>query len=234
LLDRLSEFCDGRVESIQQLQPISSSPARPGSQPEGLQLLPSAFPPQPLLAAQPFLESYGLQLIHDPRAGLHHAMPVPEKLPQIAILPARHPDLRKTILEKQTQDQLRILAIRFLLPYALGSDLGRVSDPQLQLQLSQQSFEPAWVPAGFHSNPYLLARSRQTPIELLRLLAMRESLFLKLSGLGIHRSHLLKLGVEIYSFGSFLPSLLVGFSTTNFTRAWEPTLSRNQLHSLTP
>jgi hypothetical protein len=34
-------------------------------------------------------------------------------------------------------------------------------------------------------------------------------------------------------FGSFLPSLLVGFSTTNFTRAGEPTLSWNQLHSLT-
>src|SRR5580704_19378460 len=34
-------------------------------------------------------------------------------------------------------------------------------------------------------------------------------------------------------FGSFLPSLLVGFSTTNFTRASEPTLSWNQLHSLT-
>ena len=32
-------------------------------------------------------------------------------------------------------------------------------------------------------------------------------------------------------FGSFLPSLLVGFSTTNFTRAGEPTLSWNQLHS---
>jgi hypothetical protein len=32
-------------------------------------------------------------------------------------------------------------------------------------------------------------------------------------------------------FGSFLPSLLVGFSTTNFTRASEPTLSWNQLHS---
>jgi hypothetical protein len=30
-------------------------------------------------------------------------------------------------------------------------------------------------------------------------------------------------------FGSFLPSLLVGFSTTNFTRAGEPTLSWNQL-----
>jgi hypothetical protein len=33
-------------------------------------------------------------------------------------------------------------------------------------------------------------------------------------------------------FGSFLPSLLVGFSTTNFTRAREPTLSCNQLRSL--
>src|SRR5580698_9106240 len=35
-------------------------------------------------------------------------------------------------------------------------------------------------------------------------------------------------------FGSFLPSLLVGFCTTNFTRAGEPTLSWNQLHLLTP
>src|ERR1700722_140023 len=34
-------------------------------------------------------------------------------------------------------------------------------------------------------------------------------------------------------FGSFLPSLLVGFSTTNSSRAWEPTLSWNQLHSMT-
>jgi hypothetical protein len=33
-------------------------------------------------------------------------------------------------------------------------------------------------------------------------------------------------------FGSFLPSLLVGFSTTNFTRASEPTLSWNQFHFL--
>lgn len=32
-------------------------------------------------------------------------------------------------------------------------------------------------------------------------------------------------------FGSFLPSLLVGFSTTNFTREREQTLSWSQLHS---
>jgi hypothetical protein len=29
-------------------------------------------------------------------------------------------------------------------------------------------------------------------------------------------------------------SLLVGFTTTNFTRAWEPTLSWNQLRSKPP
>ena len=134
-------------------------------------MLPSAFPPQPLLAAQPFIESYGLQLIHDPRARLHHAVPVPQQLPQIAILPARHPDLRETILQQQLQNQLCILPIRLLLAYSLGADLGGISDPQLKLQFAQQAFEPACVPAGFHSHPYLLAR--QSTVELLRLFAMR-------------------------------------------------------------
>jgi len=34
----------------------------------------------------------------------------------------------------------------------------------------------------------------------LRLFAMREPFFLELSGVSIHRSNLLKLGVEIYSY----------------------------------
>ena len=36
--------------------------------------------------------SAGLQLVHDPGARLHHPVPVPQQLPQIAILPARYPD----------------------------------------------------------------------------------------------------------------------------------------------
>jgi hypothetical protein len=32
-----------------------------------------------------------LQLVHDPRARLHHAVPVPQQLPQIPVLPARYP-----------------------------------------------------------------------------------------------------------------------------------------------
>jgi len=44
-------------------------------------LLPSAFSPQPVLAAQAFIQDDGLQLIHDPRARLHHPVPVPQQLP---------------------------------------------------------------------------------------------------------------------------------------------------------
>src|SRR5947208_2754875 len=78
-------------------------------------------------------------------------------LPQIAILPARHPDLLETIFQQQLQNQSFILPIRLLLAYSLGADLGGISDPQLKLQFGQQSFEPACLPAGFHSHPYLLA-----------------------------------------------------------------------------
>src|SRR5271165_4615979 len=93
---------------------------------------------------------------------------------------------------------MRVLAIRLLLAYSLRTDLGSVSNPQLKLQLGHESFEPACVSAGFHSNPHL--RARQSTIELLRLFAMRQSFFLEFSGLGIHQSNLLKLGVEIYSY----------------------------------
>ncbi|MGB9234154.1 MAG: hypothetical protein WCC04_07040 [Terriglobales bacterium] len=34
-------------------------------------------PPQPLLATQSFVERYGLQLVHHPRARLHHVVPMP-------------------------------------------------------------------------------------------------------------------------------------------------------------
>jgi hypothetical protein len=53
---------------------------------------------------------------------------------------------------EEERDQLRNLPIRFLFGYSLGAYLGRLSDPQLRLQLSQQSFEPACMPAGLHAN----------------------------------------------------------------------------------
>jgi hypothetical protein len=54
-------------------------------------LLPSGFPPQSFLVTYPFIERHRLQLIHDARACLHHAVSMPEQLPQLAIVPARNP-----------------------------------------------------------------------------------------------------------------------------------------------
>src|SRR4029077_10687489 len=77
---------------------------------------------------------------------------------------------------------------------------GCVSNPQLNLQLGQQSFEPTRLPAGLHTHTHLLPASCNSAIELLCLFAMRQPFFLQLSGVSIHRSNLLKLGVEIYSY----------------------------------
>ncbi len=176
-----------------------SSPARPRSQRERFQLLPSTLAPQLLLAVQTFVQCDRLQLIHDSRARLHHAMPMPQQLPQIPVLPARHPDLRKVILQHQFQNMLRILAIRLLLPPPPGADLGRVADPQIKLQLGYEALEPASVPTGLHADAHCFARSRESTVILLRLVGMCEPFLLDLSGRGVEQSDLLKLGMEIYS-----------------------------------
>ena len=57
-----------------------------GANANRLQLLSSRWPPQRLLAAQAFVQRHHMQLIHHPRAHLHHAVPMPQQLPQIPIL----------------------------------------------------------------------------------------------------------------------------------------------------
>jgi hypothetical protein len=70
---------------------------------------------------------------------------VPQQLPQIAILPARYPDLGKIVFQHQAQNQLRILAIRLLLARPLRPDRGRIPNLQLKLQLRPQSLKPACI-----------------------------------------------------------------------------------------
>src|ERR1700694_817416 len=60
LLDHLRQLGDRRAQSVQQLQQIVPSPARPRGQPERLQLLPSGFSPPPLLAAYAVVERHRL------------------------------------------------------------------------------------------------------------------------------------------------------------------------------
>ena len=68
--------------------------------------------------------------------------------------------------------QLGILAICFLLPYPLASDLRRLSDPQLKVQLRQQALKPARVPAGFRPHAHFHPLCREIVIELLHFLAV--------------------------------------------------------------
>src|ERR1035437_4947092 len=163
---------------------------------------------------------------------------MPQQLPQIAILPARYPDLGKAIFQHQLQNQLRILAIRLLLAYSLRIDLGGVSDPQLKLQLGEQSFKPARMPARFHPHTHLHPLCRELTVKLLRFLTVLQSPLLQFPSLGIHKSNLLEARVVIASYNDhcsapFSRAFLVGLAPPKFTRAWEPTLSWNQLHSLT-
>src|SRR5262244_1080454 len=95
---------------------------------------------------------------------------------------------------------LRILPIRLLFPRPLALNLSRIADPQLQLQLLQQSFKPARMPTGFHAHTYLLTRSRESTIELLCLLWMGKPFLLELSSVLVPQCELLKLGVVIDSY----------------------------------
>jgi hypothetical protein len=155
-------------------------------------------------------------LIHDAGARLHHALPVPQQLPQIPVLPTRHPDRREVVLQQQTQNVLRILSIRLLFASALTPYLSCITHPQLQLQLRQQSFEPACVATGFHPHTHLPPLCSQIAIKLLGLLAVHEPLLLHLSGFCIDKSNLLKARVIVTTYNQHVrllsPSLLVGLA----------------------
>ena len=78
----------------------------------------------------------------------------------------------EAIFWQQAQNQLRILAIRLLLPHSLRADLGRIPYSQLKLQLSQQPFKPASVPTRFHPYTHFEFLRGQISVELLRILSM--------------------------------------------------------------
>jgi len=64
-------------------------------------------------------------------------------LSKIAVLRIWHPDPWEAVFYQQAQQQLRILAICFLLAHSLGANLSGVPNPQFELQLGEQAFEPA-------------------------------------------------------------------------------------------
>src|SRR5450432_3037327 len=127
-------------------------------------------------------------------------MSMPQQLPQIPILPARDPDLRKIILQHQPQYQLRILAIRLLLAHPLRMDRRSISGPQLELQLREQSFEPTRVSARLHPHANLHSLGTEITVVLLRFFAVLQSPLLQFPSLGIYKSDLLEARVIITTY----------------------------------
>jgi hypothetical protein len=91
--------------------------------------------------------------------------------------------------------------------------------------------------ARFHADPYCDASHRKLTIKSFGFIAMLQSPFLELSTFRIYACYLLKLGVVIDSYNDHCSAPFSRarwlVSTTNSTRALEPTLSWNQYHLLT-
>src|SRR3984957_12358201 len=128
-------------------------------------------------------------------------MPVPQQLTHIAILRTRHPDPRKAIFHHQLQQQLRIFAIGFLLLDAPGLDLRGVPDPHFEIQLRQQSLEPAGIAGRFHPHLHLDSSQLQIPIKLLHLpITMVQPSFAIFTSRFRQKCNLLKARVIIYAY----------------------------------
>jgi hypothetical protein len=117
------------------------------------------------------------------------------------------PSRKKMTAKKTTRsssnkrrNQLRVLAIRLLLPHSLRADLGRIPNPQLKLQLRQQSFKPENMPARFHPDTHFQFLRSQISIELFRVLSMLQPPFLQLTRVRIDKRNLLEERMVIRSY----------------------------------
>src|SRR5207237_8852702 len=153
---------------------------------------------------------------------------------------SRYPDLRKVVFAYQLQNQLRIVTVRLLLAHPLATDLGRVPDPQLKVELCQQSLKPACVATGFHPYTHLQSLGCELTVELFRFLTVLQCPLLQFPSFGIHIRNLLEARVIIASYNDHCsaPSSRAFFGWFQHHQSLlgskEPTLSWNQLHSEPP
>jgi hypothetical protein len=107
----------------------------------------------------------------------------------------------------------------------------RASDPQLKMQLAQQTLEPASVSAGFHTHTHTLLLERA--VKLLGFFAMSPPPLAELTYCCVHKCNLLEARMIVTTYNQhvqFLSSESFGwFAPPKSTRAWEPTLLRNHL-----
>ena len=114
---------------------------------------------------------------------------------------------RKRFFTSNCNKCFGVPAVRLLLPYSFGADLGRVANPQLEIQFRKQTLEPTCVPRRFH--PYPHAAPTQAVIEALGFLLVSQFPLAAFSGFGIDKRDLLKTRVIITAYNQhtrLLPS----------------------------
>ena len=113
----LVQFGDLLLQPIQRLQQMLPPLGRIGQQLQLLQLRPSGLRPQLALALHALAQRQRVQLILHLRPRLHLLVAMHQQLPHIPLFQARHPDLRKPILQQQLQQMLGIAPVGLLLAY---------------------------------------------------------------------------------------------------------------------
>src|SRR3954447_6704096 len=108
------------------------------------------------------------------------------------------------------------------LSHSLRANLRCIPDPQLELQLVQQTLKPAPVSAGFH--PYTHPSCLERPVKLLGFTPVSQSPFGGLAGVCVHQCNLLKARMIVTTYNQhvrLLSSEPFGWSAPpKFTRAW--------------
>ncbi len=161
------QLVDLRFQSIQGEQQMSPPLRRIGQQRQLLQLRPPHLRPQLPLLLHTLARRHRLQLVLHLRPRHHLLVPMHQQLPHVPLFQTRHPDSRKLLrvgVEQQMEQMLRVPPVGLLPAHHLGSDPGRIAQPQLVPELGQQPLKPRIVPASLHPHPRRAANDRTAPL----------------------------------------------------------------------
>ena len=117
-----------------------------------------------------------------------------------------------------------------------GPAMSLSADPQLNLQLVQQTLEPARVSAGFHAHAHCHGALAEFAVELLGLFLVPQACFAQFARVAVYVRNLLEARVLVTSYNDhvrllFSRAFLVGFSTHQLYSGRGADIVMESLHS---
>ncbi len=106
---------------------------------------------------------------------------------------SRH--VRAMLPVSQTDEVVEPIGLLF--PNLLGADRSSVANPQLKLQLGEQTFEPEGMSAGFRADALPHATSFEVFVEVFGLFLVFQALLVKFARVGVHIRNLLEARVMV-------------------------------------